>query len=101
MPKRIETGGATVTFTFDGRPVTAIAGDSVAEALAAGGVTRLRDSVVSGAPRGIHCMMGACFDCLVEIDGIPNRQACMTPAAEGMTVRAQQGAVSMSEGGRA
>ena len=37
-----------------------------------------RDSAVIGAPRGPFCMMGVCFDCLVEIDGLPNRQACMT-----------------------
>jgi len=34
-------------------------------------------------------MMGACFDCLVEIDGVPNRQACMTPARDGMRVKRQ------------
>ena len=22
-------------------------------------------------------MMGVCFDCLAEIDGVPNRQSCM------------------------
>jgi NADH dehydrogenase/NADH:ubiquinone oxidoreductase subunit G len=37
-------------------------------------------------------MMGACYDCLVEIDGEPNRQACMTEVAEGMQVRRMQGA---------
>lgn len=30
-------------------------------------------------------MMGACFDCLVEIDGV-TRQACMTEVAAGMTI---------------
>jgi NADH dehydrogenase/NADH:ubiquinone oxidoreductase subunit G len=37
-------------------------------------------------------MMGVCFECLVEIDGIPNQQACMTPVKEGMQVRLQKGA---------
>jgi predicted molibdopterin-dependent oxidoreductase YjgC len=37
-------------------------------------------------------MMGVCFDCLVEIDGVGNRQACLTPVAEGMRVRRQRGA---------
>jgi NADH dehydrogenase/NADH:ubiquinone oxidoreductase subunit G len=30
-------------------------------------------------------MMGACFDCLVEIDGI-QRQACMLSVAAGMVI---------------
>ena len=42
-------------------------------------------------PRGPFCMMGVCFDCLVEIDGVPNVQGCMTPVREGMQVRAIQG----------
>ena len=37
-------------------------------------------------------MMGVCFDCLVEIDGEPNRQACLVQVREGMTVRRQRGA---------
>jgi predicted molibdopterin-dependent oxidoreductase YjgC len=41
-------------------------------------------------------MMGVCFDCLVEIDGFGNRQACLTPIAEGMQVRRQSGARGVS-----
>ncbi len=37
-------------------------------------------------------MMGVCFDCLMEIDGVGNRQACLTPVAAGMQVRRQRGA---------
>jgi predicted molibdopterin-dependent oxidoreductase YjgC len=36
-------------------------------------------------------MMGVCFECLVEIDGVPNRQACMVVAEAGMVVRCQVG----------
>jgi predicted molibdopterin-dependent oxidoreductase YjgC len=36
-------------------------------------------------------MMGVCFDCLMEIDGRPNRQACMVQVEEGMRIRRQQG----------
>ncbi len=36
-------------------------------------------------------MMGACFDCLVEIDGTPNRQACQVRVVEGMAIRRQDG----------
>jgi len=35
--------------------------------------------------------MGVCFDCLVSIDGIGNRQACLVQVAQGMRVETQQG----------
>jgi predicted molibdopterin-dependent oxidoreductase YjgC len=34
-------------------------------------------------------MMGICFDCLVEIDGVPNQRACQTLVQEGMRVKIQ------------
>jgi predicted molibdopterin-dependent oxidoreductase YjgC len=37
-------------------------------------------------------MMGACFECLVEIDGVPSRQSCMVEVKAGMRVRSQEGA---------
>jgi len=87
-----EPGGSTVTLSFEGHALTAREGDTVAAALLAAGHVAGRDTPVSGAPRGPFCMMGACYDCLIEIDGEPNRQACMTPVAEGMQVRRQRGA---------
>ena len=87
MPRRIEETARKVVFTFEDQQIEARAGDSVAAALIANGIRHLRDSVVSGAPRGIYCMMGACYDCLMEIDGMPNRQACMTEAIDGLVVR--------------
>ena len=53
--------------------------------------TSTRTTAVSGSPRAPYCMMGVCFDCLMEIDGVPNRQACLVPVAEGMRIRRQQG----------
>ncbi|HGL4259909.1 (2Fe-2S)-binding protein [Burkholderia dolosa] len=64
---------------------------SVAAAMLAAGAAACRTSAVSGAPRGPFCMMGVCFDCLVEIDGVPNVQGCMTPVRDGMQVRAMRG----------
>ena len=45
-------------------------------------------------------MMGVCFECLVQIDGQPNRQACLVTVREGMQVRTQEGARALrTEGG--
>lgn len=46
-------------------------------------------SAVSGEPRAPLCMMGVCFECLVEIDGQKNQQACLLRVRSGMTIRRQ------------
>ena len=78
-------------FHFDGNEIIAHAGDSVAAALLAAGVAALRSNAASGDARAPYCMMGVCFECLVEIDGVGNRQACLTVVAAGMEVRRQIG----------
>lgn len=90
MPERIDENSPTIFFTFDGEEVSARAGDTVAAALLAAGYKTTRVSLVSGAPRGPFCMMGVCFECLVEIDGVPNRQACMIEVKSGMMVTRQK-----------
>jgi NADH dehydrogenase/NADH:ubiquinone oxidoreductase subunit G len=42
-------------------------------------------------------MMGVCFECLVEIDGVPARQSCLIPVHEGMVVARQLGAAHLDE----
>jgi len=81
-----------IPFTFDGQPLVGREGDSIAAALLANGITRFRTHPASAAPRSAYCLKGACFECLVVVDGIGNRQACMTPLAENMIVEALQGA---------
>ncbi len=93
MFKRLpESGAAALSITVDGARVTARPGDSVAAALLASGRLTCRMSAVSGAPRAPYCMMGVCFECLVTIDGMGNRQACLIRVAEGMRVETQAGA---------
>jgi predicted molibdopterin-dependent oxidoreductase YjgC len=96
MFRRLEDLRPEITLLFEGREVAARAGDSVAAALLAAGLRSFRTTPVSGAPSAPWCMMGVCFECLVEIDGIASRQACMTPAADGMRVRRQIGAKDLA-----
>jgi NADPH-dependent 2,4-dienoyl-CoA reductase/sulfur reductase-like enzyme len=81
-----------VALTFDGERVDARAGDSVAAALIASGHAANRITPVAGRPRGPWCLMGACHDCLVTVDGIPNVQGCTVAVADGMRVTTQRGA---------
>ena len=84
MFKRLpEAEGRPVSFTIDGAAAVGREGESIAAALLCNGRAVCRSSAVSGAPRGPYCMMGVCFDCLVEMDGVPNRQACLVPVVEG------------------
>jgi predicted molibdopterin-dependent oxidoreductase YjgC len=92
MFRRLDHTADEVRFEYEDRTIVARTGDSVAAALLIAGEIALRASPVSGAQRAPYCMMGICFECLMEIDGVGNRQACLTPVAEGMQVRRQQGA---------
>ena len=93
MFKRLpDAQGATVELTVDGRSIRARAGDTVAAAMLANGLLACRETPVSGAARAPYCLMGVCFDCLVTIDGMANRQGCLIPVRSGMRVERQQGA---------
>ena len=83
-------GGPRVPVTFDGAPLDLPEGANLAAGLLAAGVDVFRHTPVSGAPRAPFCMMGACFDCLVEIEGVV-RQACMVEVTEGMDIREPHG----------
>ena len=78
----------TVTLDFEGQQVAAIPGESIAAALTRAGIRGLRITR-SGAARGMFCGMGVCQDCLVEVDGIANRRACMTKVEGPVQVRRQ------------
>jgi predicted molibdopterin-dependent oxidoreductase YjgC len=87
---RLDPGGPTVRFRFEGREMQAPEGMNLAAALLSNGELAFRDSPVTGAARGPFCMMGACFECLVAIDGKPGKQACMVEVAENMEVYRQR-----------
>ncbi len=80
--------GATAEFEYEGASITAPQGISLAAALLAhsGAYTR---QTAGGDARAAFCMMGVCFECLVEVDGLLNTQACKV--RQGMVVRRQIG----------
>jgi predicted molibdopterin-dependent oxidoreductase YjgC len=86
-----------VTITFDGLALEVPAVINVAAALLTHGIRDFRSTAVSGASRAPFCMMGVCFECLVEIDGVPARQSCLIPVRDGMDIRRQTGAVDLGE----
>jgi predicted molibdopterin-dependent oxidoreductase YjgC len=88
-----------VTIWWEETQIQARPSDSVAVALLAAGVNTTRTTAASGAPRGPYCMMGACFECLAEVDGVANVQTCMTEVRDGMRIRRQDGARSLDQAG--
>jgi NADPH-dependent 2,4-dienoyl-CoA reductase/sulfur reductase-like enzyme len=74
---------------FEGREIPAREGQSLAAALTAAGVLDLRDTRRGPEGRGLYCGMGSCQDCVMVVDGLPNRRACMTTVAPGMVVQRQ------------
>ena len=82
-----------IKIQFESQMIKASSDDTVAAALLRAGILQFRYATAQD-PRGPFCMMGTCFDCLVEIDGKPNRQACQTIVRNGMVVRRQQAPVA-------
>lgn len=80
---------APVAVIVEGRLVRLPVGASAAAAVLAAGFSSIRETPITGAERAPYCMIGVCFDCLAEIDGVPNRQSCMVEVRAGMRIRRQ------------
>jgi glycine/D-amino acid oxidase-like deaminating enzyme len=93
--RTIAPSGAPVTIHFRGAPLPALSGETVAAALSAAGHLAFRHTP-SGAPRGLHCGMGACFDCIVAIDGRGGQRACMTTVAPDMRIEPEGGEAALT-----
>jgi 2Fe-2S iron-sulfur cluster protein len=88
---RPDAPAATVEVEVERTVVSVPEGASAATAVLLAGIGSLRDAPVSGGARAPYCMTGVCFECLAEIDGVPNRQSCMVAARPGMRIRRQRG----------
>ncbi len=80
-----------VTLSIDQQSYQIPEGYSVTAAMLSIGHNSNRYSPISGKKRGPYCLMGVCFECVCQIDGIANRQGCMTIVASGMQIEHQQG----------
>jgi len=91
-------GDERVTITFEGQQLQVPASETVIAAVMAAGAGYNRTSPISGAHRSGYCHMGVCYECLMEIDGIPNQQACTIQVRDGMVVNRQQGKKESANG---
>ena len=75
----------TITVQVNGEAIVVPMGATAAVAvLLAGGACR---TSVSGKPRAPFCGMGTCFECRVEIDGVPHVRSCQVLCEPGMKIR--------------
>jgi hypothetical protein len=88
---RPDSLAATIAVEVEGRTVFVPDGASAAAAVLVAGLSSIRDTAVGHNERAPYCMMGVCFECPAEIDGVPNRQSCMVTARPGMRIRRQRG----------
>jgi len=86
QPGQVVDRNRTVTFTFDGKQVTALAGDTIGSALYAAGRRTFSRSFKYHRRRGLMCCAGHCPNCLVAVDGAPGVRACTEPVREGARV---------------
>ena len=93
MFKRSASPLNPVSFLFNEKAIVANKDDTVAAALLAAGLTTFSVGPDEKTRRAPVCMIGNCFECLVEIDGKSNQQACLVQVSANMNVKAQHGLV--------
>lgn len=94
-PRRVPVGAdrtgrsdRPLRITVDGEPLDGTAGQTIAGILLGAGRSSWRRGP-SGSARGVFCGIGACFDCLVTVNGQRDVRACRRRAQDGDAVRTQ------------
>jgi len=89
-PIRLDQGirrGKSVQILFDGQPVTAFKGETIAAALIGAGVWMCR--TIDSKPMGVYCNIGVCWSCAMTVNGMQSVRICRTPVSEGCQVQSQ------------
>ncbi len=107
MNLRVNRGthrGEECHFLFEGMPVQAYRGETIAAALIAEGQRQLRVDSLEGA-RGPYCNMGTCFECVVQVRvaaGLGSEgewrlaRACLAGVSDGLEVRSIKNSLTAS-----
>ena len=90
----VEPGGASVRFTFEGRPYSGFAGESIASAMMRAGIMALRRTRIGHEARGYYCGMGICWECAVHVEGRGVVRSCAHPISDGQVISFADGSWS-------
>ena len=85
VPEREE-----IEFYWQGQPLKALKGETIAAALFANGIQVFGHHQKDGSPLGIFCANGQCSQCMVIADGKPLK-SCMELVTEKMQVESNDG----------
>lgn len=77
----------TIKIKIDDTIYVAKNGENLAALMLRKGLVPFRKHPADNSGRAPYCMMGVCFECLVEVNGAPGTQACITSVKDGMTVK--------------
>jgi thioredoxin reductase len=80
-----------IAITVDGAEWLVPAGITIAAAFTSRGQPGWRRTRLRGAPRGLSCGIGVCFDCLVTVNGTPGVRACLAEVRPGDVIRTETG----------
>lgn len=83
MFRQLADDDPIVTIFLDGEAISARAGEPVAMALLRHGISSFHDGPKTG-PRGPYCMMGVCYDCILDSETEKATQSCQLMAEDGM-----------------
>ena len=86
MFRVLDSSASEVEVWLEGKPVTLRSGITLAAALIENGCIAFRVTPVNQTPRAPYCMMGSCFECLVQVDGV-NQRACQIKVEAGMRLQ--------------
>ena len=92
-----DNSAQTLTVIVNGKTVTVPQGFTAAATMLLHGEGATRTTALSGEGRAPYCMMGVCFECLMEINGEPNQQGCLLTVTDGMRINRQQGKREVSK----
>ena len=97
MFRKLHEPAPGITIGIDGLSVSAERGESIAAVILRQEEAWSRLSPVSLTKRAPYCMMGVCFECLAEVDGVASVQTCLKEVSDGMKITRQTGARSITE----
>jgi len=86
-----EADGEMLTVTIDGIETPAEVGETLAAVILRQDPCWTRQTALSGTRRAPYCMMGVCYECLAEVDGVVSVQTCLTTVSSGMRIVRQVG----------
>ncbi|MBN6712745.1 (2Fe-2S)-binding protein [Pseudomonas capsici] len=93
LKRLVELDRPVLSFTLDGQPASGLQGDTLLTAVLTAS-EHLRGSDFSAQPRAGFCMMGACQECWVRLEGGQRVRACSTLLQAGQMVSREPGCQS-------